>query len=312
MIDFFKNCWRKSPVWGRWLFIGLVSSLVLALLHDEWNVEILWGVNQFGWMLQLLTIVGLILALVQIRQGDTVSGSLSTRYLATFPAYMAELEGHLLKSEREITIICSTPIVGQASAPTIASTIRLVLERKMNAGIDVTLVFNGSERRRKSHEQQFTEETWEAWRGENLAMIGQFIERFLGDVQCDGCDKSVRDIYKERGELYLKGIGVECFRGWLNKANDNTLALLKNSSHRFHETQVDEDLHFHAWIVDRKEAMFAFPKTDEDRSGFCFYTRDVALVGGLFHLAEQLIASNVAKQSAPSTQRHSLRPEPGA
>ncbi len=276
-----------------WALLIVGSVALLALIHQRWNVEINWAVREFGWMLQLLTLVGLWMAVYQIRQGDEVAGSLSTRYLATFPDYMASLEGHLLKAEEHITIICSTPIVGQVSAPALAASIRLTLQKKMNEGVAVDLIYNSADVRKQTHRQQFTDKRWKTWRDDNVAAIGEFIERFVPDKPAkSGAGTppvSIRTEYRAASDkvAFVKTLELEKFLPWVVEANDVSLQRLKEGPSSLNAVEVAEELHFHAWIVDRKEAMFAFPKTDEDHSGFCFLTRDMALVRGLLHLADQ-------------------------
>jgi hypothetical protein len=270
-----------SPPWG------IIASLAHVL---EWHG---WEVVQH--VVEILAIVAIAFALVQYRDAKAqslelsrilgnlsvivtelstqtthlrqVERSMSTRYLGTFPKYLDEITEVVSGAKDSILILCDLPAYGCFSDPPGSTEYAQAIERKINAGVDVRVIFFAAERQKEFLGEFFSVlriADWERYKytPENRLRIEQFVER-------------------NRQAAGLPHVTLES----LTRDDLVTLILAKSAQtfeHKFMPAKeslvTTEEMPVYFWVADNRKAVFTISSRSEGATDYGFRTTSTDLI----------------------------------
>jgi hypothetical protein len=213
----------------------------------------------------IVSVTGAILTIIALREGrrwaaeakisasdqqnisEAIAGSLSTRFLGTFPDYLTNVEELIGESKRSLRILAVVPTHGSYTAPELWGRIRIAIEKKILEqqskpspdgvpGFEAVLLCGDHKRLRQSYETQYAErhdpEKWKHWKEVNRSRLLRFLreeaagiddlddltlEQFI-DIRVSHDERFMSETY--RGFRLLRGKEIYPFFCWLADGED--------------------------------------------------------------------------------------------
>lgn len=199
---------------------------------------------------------------------DTISQSLSTRYLSEFPRFLPDITKLVERADEKLTIFCDVPTYGKLSAPEHFFKLKQVVETKLyeNRHFQIQFIHLNKGELIKVFNEQIPPLEWENWRGEHKEQLRTFLEDAppIDGQSPENLDYEVlRDLWSKHNEDMLK----------------NT-AMFRHSRVIRAESYLSMPVCF--WVRDDdQEAIFSFTSSTGTVPAFGFYTVDGRLIQAL-------------------------------
>lgn len=287
--QWFRRNRERRLVWIGLAVIGVVvSGLILALavyvLDAAFGVIIpddIWRSIEITGVLGAVVAIGFALwqffdAREQTNTLKSVSESLSTQYLGTFPAHLPKIADLVNDASRTLTIFCDFPAYGAFSAPNTHRKYQQAIADGLYEKSDLKIEFIclTPNKRHEMLDQQFAPPEWEGWKKdpENKNRLERFCSYWPPPN-----GKSVETMSQEDFK--------ECFES----CNVDALEDRERFKHP-RVTLEPRDIHMsvYFWIRDNTAAGFSIPSfAGTEKPGFhtadsnSFYTTDSNLIQAL-------------------------------
>lgn len=222
-----------------------------------------------------VTFIALALAVWQLRDARSqarsltaIHRSLSTRYVGLFPEYLSQIADLIDSAKQSITVFCDFPAYGCFSNPEGWLLCRHAYERKLMSGVNVTLMSLSESARR--------------------ALMTKYygIEWFTHKNASDGEFRSKIEAYLAMNAGCIDGNDVTVEQLTAMFADEDRRALAATFS-RAQVVEISEYVPLYFWIVDNRQAMFAFPGYTDLSLEYGFSTTDQKLLTAFFEVVER-------------------------
>lgn len=240
-------------------------------------------ISTFG---PLFTVIGLLLAIYQVQQSrgqekeissivdqstkqqeliKDIAGSISTKYVGTFPDNMEAINKLISSTKRSLLIVVDVPAYGHFSNPMAHNDYRHDIEHLVTpiGKTDVKIVCYTEAARRRNMEKQFRIKTIEQIRQK------ESYKRFFDYWKTAKPQPSTKD------EFY----------DLLTSENNELLTRLRALNVPIHETT--NDLPVFIWLSDEREAIFSFYNYGDTPREVSFQTNDQKLINVLQEIAKE-------------------------
>ena len=222
-----------------------------------------------------------------IKQTDdlgTILESAATRYLGEFPHFMDKVIDLILSAKEEIVILIDVPAYAMFSAPEFFIEYKQAIEKTIfKRKVKVRMLFLSPEVRAEMHDRQFADaiKNWEKWRNDdkNFQKLRSYLDTY---------DPELRPEEITLGEFFDSVIG-----------ENQKMADLLRQSIKGNAMVTSEQVMTYFWVIDGKQAVFAFPDFDENALETGFITSDSKLIRQLLKRFEYY-AGNAHKPLAPA------------
>lgn len=203
--------------------------------------------------------IAIALAMFHAKDLKSIALRISTRYLDTFPDYLAEIAELLGRAKKSIVICSDFPAYGRFSNYHAFIDYEAILIKKRAAGVSIDMTCLSRKQRAIAIEHQF--------RNEFAKKSGVFIRNLTGFLQAYG-----------EAEDEALTIGLARFKELAEKSNSHML----NDTLNGHDyCEVKQPIHIFFWLVDGREAIFSIPSHSEKALEQGFYTCDGRLIEAL-------------------------------
>ena len=249
----------------------------------------------------LLGIVALVIGFIHVREIrkvlkdskaelknlETIQGSISTRYLAEFPFFIPDIVKLIKDARTEVNIFCDIPAYGQFTARSDWIQYSQAIE-SLNDNVKIKLTCLNPERRVAFYHEQFLQDiSWESWR--ELPINQERLKQLLSAKHC-----------KEE----IKSIAEERFVGFLEDTNE---LMIRTDLAKAEVQEIEFFMPTYFWLVDGTDAVFSIPSFSAGHSEYGFITTDQKLIDAFREMRLRFLrrptvpAISVSGQSGGST-----------
>ncbi len=221
------------------------------------------------------TVVALVFAWAQLRHAQqqardlqTITSSLSTRYLRQFPNFSTDIASLLARARQRIDVFCDLPAYGLVSNQQAWFEIEQVIRRKLQEQVEVDVMFYDKKRREEVLREQADHKDFRS-AGEHVTAA---LSRLLEDA----------DDARTVEELTQEQILQLCLKRHEQVANE----VYRGASAKVDAT-VSKPLPVYFWMIDTEEAVFSIPIFSGDSTEYGFSTRDRDLVAALLEMRDR-------------------------
>ncbi len=200
---------------------------------------------------------------------NRIQESLSTKYLDQFPFYLNDIAKLLDRAKQRIFIIVDIPGYGIFSNPNGWLLFKQSIERKVNEGIEVSVILYSKEKRIKILKEQFHHK-------------GNEFKEWINS-----------SIMKDKVNKYLQRFG-EGFKlseltheSYIQISENAQLKILNEIFSSIDIFETDDFIPIYFWMIDDSEAIFSIPAFTEDATEHGFFTSDQSFIKALIQMRDR-------------------------